>query len=62
MQLNDLLAEWNESEEAHLEMLYAEWYTHNRNAEYNSQSDVSKSDFNASDHYPDDVHQNGQAS
>ena len=43
-------------------MLYAEWYADNRDAEYDSQSDVCKGNFNTSEQDPDDVHKDGQTS
>lgn len=43
-------------------MLYAEWYADDGNAECYSKYDMRKGYFYSSKHYPDDVHQDGQAS
>lgn len=43
-------------------MLYAKWYSHDCNAEECTETDMHKADFNASEDYPYDVHENRQTS
>ena len=43
-------------------MLYAERYAYYCDAEKDSQADMSNGDFDATEYYPDDVHQNRQTS
>lgn len=62
MQLRDVLAEWEECEDAHLEMLYSERYSDDGDAEGYSQAYVCKGDLDSSYQYPDDVHDDAQAS
>ena len=62
MQLRDVLAEWYECKDRHLEVLDTERNAYDGAAEYDSQSYMRKCYLNATEHDPDDVHDQGKAS
>ena len=60
-QLRNFLAEWDEGEDGHLEMLHAERDSDYGQAACYAESDMEKSDLYSSEDDPDDIHDDGEA-
>lgn len=51
-----LSSKWCEAQTRHLEVLFAEWYADNRDAQQNAQSNMVEAGAYATEKKPDDIH------
>lgn len=62
MQLRDVLAEWYECKERHLEVLETKWNADYGYAESDTKAHMHKRYLNTTEHDPYDIYDDGQAS